>query len=347
MNVTTDYYTLLGVAPSASREDIEKAYRQAIEQYDPAKLDGMADELQTLARERRRAIEAAYAVLSDADSRAAYDAEMAAAHETATELAGEAEEIDYRPLPPRRGGQQPVRPIAVRREQTGRPRWLFVGVLLTGLLALVTTATLVLTAEGRNAPLLTVEEMRALAARPVLPPAVSAEISDPVLLDVLAQQEQAITALEAQARGSTNPEDWINLGNAIFDYLELIREQSPNGQAYAAVAPRWVKATEAYSEALKLRPDDGLVRSDYALSLLRLSQAIGDSAMLQHAVAEGERALRDDPGGLRTMLNVGMVLSTDPARKEEGLKLLQAIIDRAPGSREAVVARMVLQEEMP
>ena len=56
---------------------IEAAYARLRELYDPAKLEGAADELVDLARAKRDTIERAYAVLGDTVRRAAYDEEQA------------------------------------------------------------------------------------------------------------------------------------------------------------------------------------------------------------------------------------------------------------------------------
>src|SRR6476620_8150901 len=76
--MTQDYYETLQVHPRADATAIEAAYNRLRELYDPAKLDGDADELVDLARAKRDAIERAYAVLSDSVRRAAYDEEQAA-----------------------------------------------------------------------------------------------------------------------------------------------------------------------------------------------------------------------------------------------------------------------------
>ena len=64
-DTTSDYYAVLEVAPSASPEVIEAAYRGLMKKYgsdpDPS------------VRERRRAVEQAYEVLSNRDRREAYD----------------------------------------------------------------------------------------------------------------------------------------------------------------------------------------------------------------------------------------------------------------------------------
>src|SRR4051812_1876972 len=73
-----DYYETLQVHPRADAPAIEAAYARLRELYDPAKLEGAADELVDLARAKRDAIEHAYAVLGDPVRRAAYDEEQAA-----------------------------------------------------------------------------------------------------------------------------------------------------------------------------------------------------------------------------------------------------------------------------
>ena len=73
-----DHYETLQVHPRADAAAIEAAYARLRPLYDAARLDGAADELVALAREKRDAIERAYAVLSDPARRATYDAEQAA-----------------------------------------------------------------------------------------------------------------------------------------------------------------------------------------------------------------------------------------------------------------------------
>ncbi len=67
MNVSQDYYAVLGIPPDATQDDIKKAYRQLARQYHPdtQSVPGTA----MLFRE----LQAAYEVLSDVDRRAAYD----------------------------------------------------------------------------------------------------------------------------------------------------------------------------------------------------------------------------------------------------------------------------------
>ncbi len=105
---------------------------------------------------------------------------------------------------------------------------------------------------------------------------------------------------------------------------------------------------EAYSEALTLRPDDGTVRSDYAVSLLRYGEARGHAGFVRSAVLEAEQALRADPQGRRTRLNVGLVFAAArPARLDEARQLWTTLVQEAPGSQEGQAATMLLQNAGP
>src|SRR5262249_40694304 len=121
-----DYYETLQVHPRADAAAIEAAYTRLRELYDPARLDGAADELVELARQKRDSIERAYAVLNDPTRRAAYDEEQASLAPTkdgrrktedergiirpsSSVLRPERSEqaLDYRPLPPAGRAERP------------------------------------------------------------------------------------------------------------------------------------------------------------------------------------------------------------------------------------------------
>src|SRR5215212_2078509 len=87
--VSSDYYTILGVTPSAEDVVIGAAYRALMRHYHP---DTNRD---PGAQARAREITAAYAVLRDPHSRAAYDAGRAAG-------LGSFDEAELRPPPPMR-----------------------------------------------------------------------------------------------------------------------------------------------------------------------------------------------------------------------------------------------------
>src|SRR6266536_2056547 len=64
----TDYYELLGVAPSASEKDISRAYRKLAKQYHPDANPGNKE-----AEEKFKSVSAAYDVLGDSAKRKEYD----------------------------------------------------------------------------------------------------------------------------------------------------------------------------------------------------------------------------------------------------------------------------------
>jgi len=68
---STKYYDLLGVAPSASEDEIKKAFKKLAVQFHP---DRVGEEERDAAAKRFAEISNAYDVLSDAEKRQAYDA---------------------------------------------------------------------------------------------------------------------------------------------------------------------------------------------------------------------------------------------------------------------------------
>ena len=57
------YRTTLGVAPSASREDIKEAYRQRMREYRPDKVSHLGPDLRSLAESKAKQINEAYEAL--------------------------------------------------------------------------------------------------------------------------------------------------------------------------------------------------------------------------------------------------------------------------------------------
>src|SRR5262245_48359916 len=76
--MSQDYYEILQVHPRADQDAIAAAYTRLRDLYDSKQLEDVADVFAEMAREKRDAIERAYAVLGDPTRRASYDAEQAA-----------------------------------------------------------------------------------------------------------------------------------------------------------------------------------------------------------------------------------------------------------------------------
>lgn len=55
-----DWWSVLKVAPDATREEIQEAYRLQISQYHPDKVARLGDELKALAEKKSKEINAAY-----------------------------------------------------------------------------------------------------------------------------------------------------------------------------------------------------------------------------------------------------------------------------------------------
>ena len=71
-----DHYTLLGIDPCATKEEIVKAYEKRKYQYRPERLKSLNKDLQEIARKRFDKIQTAYKILSDESSRVKYDEEI-------------------------------------------------------------------------------------------------------------------------------------------------------------------------------------------------------------------------------------------------------------------------------
>lgn len=90
-----DYYKLLQVHPEADLESIEAAYRRLAAKFDP---EAAPDDPAVAAA--RAEVDEAFAILSNPDERAAYDASLSAgADETETEMQEPAPEIVPLPVP--------------------------------------------------------------------------------------------------------------------------------------------------------------------------------------------------------------------------------------------------------
>lgn len=88
-----EYYTVLGLKPTANNAEIKKAYREMAKKYHPDLHPGDAD-----TEKKFQFINEAYAVLSDPDKRSQYDKTQSEPHhfqETKRRKPGAAEKPDF------------------------------------------------------------------------------------------------------------------------------------------------------------------------------------------------------------------------------------------------------------
>lgn len=67
------YYTLLGIDPTASQVEIDAAYTQQRERYNPERVTTLDEEMRRIAEERTAELDRAYHILSDPQRRRQYD----------------------------------------------------------------------------------------------------------------------------------------------------------------------------------------------------------------------------------------------------------------------------------
>jgi curved DNA-binding protein CbpA len=345
--MSQDYYEILQVHPRADQEAVAAAHARLRDLYSPAKLEGAAPELVELARTKRDAIEHAYAVLGDPARRASYDAEQAALHdhrppttdhrqqENAGQplaVAGRPQEpaLDYRPLPPARRAERArdfeaypqQAPAGGRRAQAPTRKRLWLPLLgLAGLSALIVAISVALTS---GAP----------AAASITPAASPLD----------AYESEIVSTRQIAEQNPTDAGAWIEYGNMLYNSATIVRENEPNGQLYQQRLPRWLEATEAYTRALALEPDNGSVRSDLGVSACFYGAGINDQNFVRSGIAEARRALQALPNDARALLNLGHCLvSAQPPQSREAIDLWEQVIASAPpGSPLALQAQQLI-----
>ena len=337
-----DLYETLQVHPRADAAAIAAAYERLRDLYDPARLEGAADELLELARAKRDAIEHAYAVLGDPVRRAAYDGEQAAFRPTndkrrttndeqtkrddirpsSVVLGPEQSEerLDYRPLPPARrqerprGAEERTMPVVVAagRGAARKPVQRAVpAILIAGIVVLIVASGLLLTNGGGPPP---------------APPTPTASPFD---------QYEAIIP-QAQSATQQNPKSaqaWIDLGNVLYDSAQIVREGAPDSPLYQQRIGRWLQATNAYSQALALDPTNATARADMGASSCFYGSGTGDQTFVTTGTAEVQRAAQIAPNDERVLLSMGHCLvSAQPPKTDEAIRTWQKIVEQDPAS---------------
>jgi len=337
-----DHYETLQVHPNADQEAIQSAYERIRSRYNPAALEDAAEELVEIARKKRDDIERAYAVLGDPVRRAAYDEERRALTAVKSETTDQADGtlLDYRPLPPARGEERPrsfnAQPVTSRQSATRqsgrrtgaksvRSSW-SIPVAIVGVTTfIVLLASLFLTTLNNPPP----SAASGTEAQPE--PAAGGDIQAQQ-----AEQAQLMNSFEDQITEARmvaqqvpdNVNAWINLGNILYDSVQIVREQMPGSDLYQERLPRWIEAGEAYRSALELEPDNVVVRADLAASLCKYGEGVNDAAYVEEGLAEAQRAVAQDAANPRALLNLGVCLAnTDPPQTEAALEQWYAVLD--------------------
>jgi cytochrome c-type biogenesis protein CcmH/NrfG len=172
--------------------------------------------------------------------------------------------------------------------------------------------------------------------------------------DPQAQQAQLMNSFEDQITEARmvaqqvpdNVNAWINLGNLLYDSVQIVREQIPESELYQERLPRWIDASEAYRAALELEPDNVVVRADLAASLCKYGEGANDVAYVEEGLAEAQRAVAQDAANPRALLNLGVCLAnTDPPQTEAALEQWYAVLDLpTAGQGELFEAQQLIEQ---
>ena len=101
-------------------------------------------------------------------------------------------------------------------------------------------------------------------------------------------------------------------------------------------AERWPDAISWYEQALALNPKDPDVSTDLGVSYYYTNRT-------EEALKRFEESLKLDPKHTKTLLNIGIVRAFGKQDLEGAAKVWQEVIDLAPSSPEAGMARQALQ----
>lgn len=127
------------------------------------------------------------------------------------------------------------------------------------------------------------------------------------------------TALEATiAKNAGDVESRVQLGDLNFD------------------AERFADATRWYEDALKIDPKHVNASTDLGIAYYYMNQP-------DRALQQFDRSLAIDPKHTKTLLNIGIVRAFGKQDLEGAAKVWQQVIDVAPSSQEAAMARQALQ----
>jgi tetratricopeptide (TPR) repeat protein len=100
-------------------------------------------------------------------------------------------------------------------------------------------------------------------------------------------------------------------------------------------AERYPEATQWYEAALKVNPGNANASTDLGIAYYYMNQA-------DRALAQFDRSLAIEPNHVKTLLNIGIVRAFGKQDLVGAAKAWQRVIEVAPGSPEAGMARQAL-----
>src|SRR3954468_415879 len=157
---------------------------------------------------------------------------------------------------------------------------------------------------------------RATVAAPP-PPAAAASVSSSTPSGQAAPAFDEARAAELKANASRNPTDAeirVQLGNLYFD------------------AERYDEATSWYEQALQVDPKNVNASTDLGIAYYYSNQP-------DRALTQFEQSLAIDPKHAKTLLNIGIVRAFGKQDLDGAEKAWQRVLDVAPDSQEAAVAK--------
>jgi cytochrome c-type biogenesis protein CcmH/NrfG len=158
------------------------------------------------------------------------------------------------------------------------------------------------------------QQARTPAATTSAPPAAAQQAQTAPPFD-----QSRATALEATiAANASDVESRVQLGDLYFD------------------AERFADATRWYEDALKINPKHVNASTDLGIAYYYMNQP-------DRALQQFERSLSIDPKHTKTLLNIGIVRAFGKQDLEGAAKVWQEVVDLAPSSPEAGMARQALQ----
>ncbi|PYR00874.1 MAG: hypothetical protein DMF97_08705 [Acidobacteria bacterium] len=120
MQEVKTFYQLLEISPTATGDEIKRAFRIQIARYHPDKVQHLGREFQDMAAERAAELTEAYRILSDEQRRASYDGTLASQGQTSAGLAGQGS--PSRNAAGRAAPVAPTEPVRAAHEPFSRER---------------------------------------------------------------------------------------------------------------------------------------------------------------------------------------------------------------------------------